>query len=199
MPLNYPGPYEIRLNYTTNEPAPYGEHQLRLSLDLATVADPGEDFDQFVVLNTNGSTGNDLDYEVESFLAFLGDFHNSAGEYTSVELWEYEEGTFNASYLAAYTPIAQPSDAGSTQAHSQGIITFRTRGGGIAKVDIRGITIAPGTTQSYPFDSGTAGALAAYMISSSVPWLGRDNTGFLLPLKFLPGTNEAAWKDRYRP
>jgi hypothetical protein len=55
-----------------------------------------------------------------------------------------------------------------------------------------------GLTQVFPTTSTPVNNYAGYVAGSATPFIGRDNTFCIVPIKYLPGKNEALSKARLR-
>lgn len=192
---NFPGPYEIRLNYSVVS-AFTRQHQMRLSLKMNTPADPGDPFADWETLSRNAANPT-LDTVVTALEAVLDDLFYTTTTFNDVELWEYDPASFNATYRATYVIGTNGVGAGSSQADQQSIYTFRTTTGGIAKVDLRETISTPGNRVAYASVSAAHQALMDHITNAGMPYVGRDNGWIFAPLFFLPGTNEALWKEHY--
>lgn len=200
MPINYPGPFEVRINYTTNEtPAAIAVHQLRLSCRMSITGDPGDPFSAWIPYEKSGSAVTNLATHVDTLVTKLRPFFATATDLTNAELWEYGEGSFDAVYRSVYPLGLNGASGSATQNASQAIMTLRTVAGGIMKVDLRGTIYAPTITATYPFAPGPATDLANYLISGNSIWWGRDNSYALVPLRWMAGQNEKAWRTAFRP
>jgi len=195
---NYPGPYEIRLFYTTNEPVTISSHVLRLSLRLATDPSPGTPFDAIQTLNKAGSPGNFLFADLTDLLTVVRGFYVSAVDFVRAELWRYPPQSFDALFVSAQSLGIGGTGTGTTQIAGQLIFTFRTSLGGIMKVDMRGTTVAPREKLSFPTAFAAFNNLANYFLLPNTPFIGRDNGVPIATLYALAGQNERAWKRVYR-
>jgi len=194
MALNFPGPFEVRLFYTTNEPAIIAAHQLRLSCNMSIEGLPGEPFSDWIPIQKNGSAVTTLAGHVDALVtAIRAAFHTSA-DFERAELWEYAPGTFDAVFRSAYDVNVAGSSATVTANFAQTIWTFRTTGGGIAKLDLRGTIYPASARASFPTSNATADAIHAYMLAPERIWIGRDGGYVLAGVSFLPGSNEHAFK-----
>jgi len=197
LAINFPGPYEVRVNYLTNEPASVATHELRLSCRMNTIADPGDPFDQWTPYVKNGTFAATLNTRVDSLITWIKPFFHSAVTFVNAELWEYVEGSFDAAYRSAYALGVVGTGVAATVVGSQSILTLRTFNGGIMKIDLRGTNISPAAKTAIP-GSGIIYDLAQYMIAATNPWWARDNSYAAVPLFWLPGQNEHAFKVLYR-
>lgn len=200
MALNYPGPFEVRLFYQTNEtPAAIAAHVLRLSLNMSIEGAPGDPFSDWIPFQKNGSAVSSLDTHVDALVALLQPFFNTATDIVQAELWEYAPLSFDAVYRSSYDITLAGTSGGATQVASQGVVTLRTVNGGIMKVDLRGIISTPGPTQTFPTGTTIVQNLVNYLVGGTNIWWGRDNSYPLVPLRWMPGQNEHAWRIANRP
>lgn len=194
MAINFPGPHELRFSIATSEPGDVGLHQLRLQLDAGAEITPGMPFGEIDPVAHNGTTTKDLAEHVEDFLELLAPIYSDASSFGTVELWEYEEDSFDALFRTAYSPTAQPTNANPVIPASQAYFTFRSAGGGVMKVCLMGTAIDEGPSARYPFGEAIIDDVFEYFISLTHPFIARDNTRPLAALSFLPGKNERLWK-----
>lgn len=195
---NFPGPFELRLNYACTVGTVTYQHQHRVSMNMETEGDPGDPFSAWQALLPDGVSGFALDEVVDDYLAVVDDLFPAATDFVDVELWEYEVGTLNAAFRSVYSLGLNGTGGGSSQADAQTIVSFRSTLGGIAKLDFRDTLLAAATFQTFPTSVTSINALAAYVVSSLCPFVARDNGYLFSPYKYLPGTNERSFKKRLR-
>lgn len=197
MATNYPGPYELRINYATIFAAVGYEHQLRLSFNADSEGDPGDDFEDWTVLKRN-STAESLEQVTLDLLDLLYPIWHTTTDFVSAELWKYTPGTFNAAFQSSLPIGESGTSENPVVADSQAIITFRSTLGGYAKLDMRHVSTDPGPFQLYPFSGGGYNNLATFVAAETSGFIARDNGFLFVPYKFLPGTNEKMFKNRWR-
>jgi len=195
---NFPGPFELRVFYVTNEPVSIASHVFRLSLRLAGNPQPGDPFSSIQVLNKDLSPGALLSAVLTDVLTLVRPFYNTVVDFVRAELWRYPSQSFDATFISSSAIGVQGTGTAATQVASQFVLTFRTSLGGIFKVDLRGTVVTPATKQSYPFSFTPWNNLANYFLLSTCPFIGRDNGVPVAPLFALPGQNERAWKKVFR-
>lgn len=193
MPINYPGPFEIRLKYVTNEPDPIKNHELRLSCVMGVEADPGDPFTDWFPINRDGQQAVSLSTKIDNLLTWVRPHFSAAVTFVNVELWEYAEGTFDSVFRSVRDLGLAGLAGGATVHYSQSILSMRTVGGGIMKVDMRG-TIYSRTPRVAPGAPAPSADLLTYMLANNAPWRGRDGTFPAAGLFWLPGENERAFK-----
>lgn len=205
MAINFPGPYELRIFYTSSNITPGGplQHEMRLNVDVDDAVSPGDPFDTIVIKCADLSTPF-LDDVVEDWLALVAPLVDDETTFDFVELWNYPvEQSFESEFVSVYSPtVTEGTSVQNPQPASQGIFTFRTLEGGIMKVSVmEGVTV-PGVRQSRAQMGGAQGSLADYVISGNgsygAPFLGRDTSFPFATIAYYPGQNEALFKRRYR-
>ena len=157
MAVNFPGPYELRIFYTATISGEVYNHTCRLSMLNVDYSGVGDDFDTIEVTARDASVQT-LDVLTDNLIADVREFHSSEITYDRAELWEYEEGTFNAFFVSTYTVGVDGSAAASAVLDSQTILSFRTSAGGIAKLDLRHTSFPEAVTETYPTGSAFAAA-----------------------------------------
>lgn len=205
MAINYPGPFELRIEYLpTVGSAQDITHTQRLNIDLEGTPAQGDTFGNYNVVDKNGSTGIDLATVVEEYLAVLNAMLHSGTDIGNIELWKYPVyQSFDAVFWSTYTPTANVGTSGTASSPAgQDIFTFRTQEGGIMKINIMEGIIAPGVPRAYASLNANAAALVDYILDGngstySAPFLARDTSYPFSFIKDYPGQNEALWKKRY--
>jgi hypothetical protein len=194
---NYPGPWEIRINYTAYVLATDRPHQLRVNVDVDTDPGPGSDFVDYDLVSRAG-----LYYNAETFtdalIALLQPLYHTNSNFVNAELWKYASGSYNAAFQSAYTIAVAGSSATADVLNGQAILTFRSQNGGSARVNLMESTRAAGATLSYPTAIGAVDDLFDFVTDSQSPMLARDGGYLFSPLNYLPGLNERLFKKTYR-
>lgn len=199
MTLNYPGPYEMRFFYTVDTtPGGAIEHQLRFSCDLETDPDPGDTFTGFNLKLSGGGVVL-ASTCVNNTIDKLEDLFNSTdADFTRCELWKYDEGTFDATYVTAMALTLPGTSVTATNPAGETIMTCRTKGGGIFKICLEDTVGDYGPPAVYADCNALIQAAFDYFCHlSTAPFMGRDGTYPFLPLKMSPGQNENLFKKRY--
>jgi hypothetical protein len=195
MPENFPGPYELRFNYDTNETFGTDQHQFRLSLDLDVVGEPGEAFTEFEATRRN-TTPIALNTLAEATLSVIVDVFKTDANFPSVELWEYEPSSFVANYITSYNVVTNNAGthASTPQPYRQDVWTFRTTNGGTAKLDLRGTVSTSLARVAYPTGNALIDDIFEYLAQATTPYLGRDNGYLFFSQNWLGGSNESRFK-----
>lgn len=197
MAINYPGPFEVRINYLTDEAVPVNVHQVRLSCAMGTQGSPGSPFTAWFPYQKGGAFGTSLNLVVDAFVLEMKKHYTAACTIQNAELWEYAPQTFDAVFRSAYAIAAVGTGSGTTRDAGQVIWTWRTAVGGVMKLDLRGSINASGVKVALP-STGNIAAMNTYMLASTTPWIGRDGGIPISGLFFLPGQNERSYKKLYR-
>jgi hypothetical protein len=201
MATNFPGPYSLRFFYTTT-PTGFQPYTHKLELNCDVVGDPvsGDPFGD-IELQRRGGTIINAQTAAIAFINLLQPHFSNNTDFTLVELWNYEEESFDARFVSAFSPAlvgTGPAPSAATAA-IQTILTFRSTEGGIAKFALMEGGLAPGPRQSFPTANVPINNLMTYVASPTTWVLARDTSHVVVPLNCLPGQNEAMFKRRFRP
>lgn len=198
MATNFPGPYEVRINYTTTPPGldPL-EHQQRFSYINAGELDPGSDFSLYDYVSKDGSTF-DVASWVAAWLALVKVKYPAATTFTTAEIWKYQTDSFDADFQSSETfDVAGTSGSASTTA-GQTILTFRSQNGGSARAVFMEPAQGQGPSKLLPSGETEWDAMAAALVADDALPVARDDGYFFSPLRYLPGQSERLFKVRYR-
>jgi len=200
MVQNFPGPYELRIEYTTLIGAIPIIHTQRLNLDLTTIPNPGDDFTNINVVTRGGVATPVLSAVVDSWLFLVAGRFEDVTTFGIVELWKYTPLTFDAVFISAYTSVVtNGSDVTNpTVVATQEVYTFRTQEGGIMRLTWLETITAAAQPQTFPTGSATVDAIETFVVSS-INWiLARDTSYPFASLRFLGGQNEKTFRQRFR-
>jgi hypothetical protein len=205
MPLNFQGPFALRVFYQTAVGS-FDDHRLNYNVDVvANAGNQGLDFDQYTIRRRNGGEIA-LHTAVEAWLAAIAPLYRTDTDFGPVELWKVTVtdlggGVFSVdeTFWAAYTPTANAGTSGNAiQISSQVIITLRTQEGGIMRLDFLDTAIAPGIEQSFPTAVPAVNTIVATLVTDDGFILAKDTSYPIVGKRFFPGTNEALFKKRFR-
>jgi len=199
MVQNFPGPYEIRLSYTTNFATTPLVHSARYNLDLTAAPTPGDDFTNINAKTRGGVATPDLAAAMEAWLALLAERHNVNTGFGAVELWAYAPLSFDATFISAYSPtIVAGSSATPLKETEMETYTFRTTEGGIMR--LVGIETIIGTQNriAYPTTTGSVDDIFDFVKGLTNWILARDTSYPFAALNFLGGQNEKTFRQRFR-
>ena len=199
--LNYPGPQQIRLFYTTAPTSfPSIQHEARYNIRISGGAPaPGTAFGSMTAALKGGGTlalNTYMDNWAILMKALMSNVANNTIDYA--ELWDYPALSNNGSFVSAYTMNVAGTTALPSLPAIQNMITFRTAEGGIMKLNFMEGWSGIGVIDTPPFAQAGFQAVADFVISANNAWLGAD-TSFPFAIKAMfPGQNEALFKKRYR-
>jgi hypothetical protein len=127
------------------------------------------------------------------------DLYSSAdATFDWVELWRYEAGTFNATYISTYAVGSAGTSGSATVPCSESIYTFRTTEGGIFKLVLLDTVGTPNVPAAYADLNAVNLAIVDYFKHATTsPARGRDGGKPFAFLKLFPGQNEALFKQRF--
>lgn len=198
MAINYPGPYEVRIFYTTTVSSVVLTHTQRLNIALIEPVVPGTAFNLIGTVSAD-ATPDSLNTIIDEWVAILRPLLSSSGSsVVYAELWKYTPGTFEAEFVSSYDINLAGSNAGTTTLASQSIWTFRTAEGGILKINLIEGVVSQGAKTLYAAQGAASKALVDYVLRSDRVWLGRDTSYPFSHIAQFPGQNEAVFKRRLR-
>jgi hypothetical protein len=204
MTINYPGPYEVRINYTTTSSSLALSHQQHLSVILdAPLPIVGTAFSAIVPrfrITPGGAFS--LQSVVDAWVVQMKAMYSSGAGNTidSAELWQYEDESFDASFVSSYTIAVAGTSGSAVQAAGQSITTMRTQEGGIFKLNFLESIIAPAITDTGTIAQANLETMVAGLEAGNVfPWVARDTSYPISRIAHYPGQNERLWKKRNRP
>jgi len=125
-------------------------------------------------------------------------YSNAAGNTIDrAELWRFDAGTFDATFISAYTIGLAGTSVSSTQQGAQSIVTMRTKLGGIFKLSFMESVIAPAAVDGGTISNAALESIVADIETADYPWIGRDGGQPFVRIAHYPGTNEHLWKRRF--
>lgn len=194
MAANFPGPYEVRIFYTTQ----LRQHVMKLNCTLTADPTPGDEFIDITAVTKGGGTRN-LELGTLAVVTVVRPFLNTVtGEVNRAELWKYEPESFDSQFISVMDIALAGTAAGATLPATQSIWTFRTIGGGSMRFNILETDVAPAVTVYPPF-AGRTNDVAVAMLSTNTIFHARDDTFPFAAVAYHPGQNERLFKRIYRP
>lgn len=200
MAVNFPGPYQVRLFYTTSVNAIPLQHVQQLNLGLSTTPAPGDGFDTVFPMLRGGVSSDDLETLTNTWAVGMQNlFSNVAGNTIDyAELWKYDAGTFDASFISTLAINLPGTRAAATAQSNQQMMVFRSTNGGVVKFNFMETVLGTGAKDTTPFSDGTAESIRDDIEGGIFPWIGRDNGWPFATIGLYPGQNEAIFKKRFR-
>lgn len=200
MTFNYPGPYELRINYTVTNGTIVVPHQQRLNVRCDGSPAPGDLFSTINFLDRSDSSiiaNTAVDAWVN--LIKIRWVANVANNIVNCELWKYEPESFEGTFISARDIAVAATGTGTTVAAGQELYTFRTQEGGVMKLSFMQSREAVGAPKSYAALNADQKAIVDYVIDSDdALWLGRDTSYPVAFMRMFPGQNEALFKKVFR-
>lgn len=204
MALNFPGPFEARIFYTvSNTIGGPIQHVMKLNFThpVGQTIAPGQSFGTIGVQIRQGIPVT-LANAVDGLIAVLQPLYDvDDSTFDFAECWEYEPGTFDATFISSYNiGLAGSNSApGESIAAAQDIHVFRTQEGGIMKVNLMESKTGSTLPRSYAQLAPAHKTMVDYFLSDNIWTLARDTSYPLAYKSQFPGQNEALFKRRYRP
>lgn len=194
MATNYPGPYELRFFYVTEEPTAIASHQHRISVELTSTPSAPVLFSAISVRGLDGVTVTSLDTWVDYYVTAMAEIFKIGTTISHVELWHYTSLSFAADYVASYTLGVDGGSGSPLAIASQTILSFRSSEGGTLQLQFLGTVHAAGPKTTFPTGITFVNTMASIVLEDQSPIRARDDGFAVAPLFFLPGQNEALWK-----
>lgn len=200
MATNFPGPYQLRLFYTSSPGAlPAVQHVMQFNVDCDEEPTPGDLFADIDIVRRVGVPVA-LETVTNALVSVLVDIMSDADEeIVYAEFWKYEPGTFEAEWISTMGIAEAGTFVGAALAAAVGIYTFRTQEGGVMHLyHLEGPD--PGNNQqSYSGMSSGDKTFADHIIEDTTSfWLGRDTSYPIAFLRKSPGQHETTFKQRFR-
>lgn len=198
MALNFPGPGEVRLFYTT-QPASATPitHVAKYNVSYLGDPDPGDEFSAIQVIDRLG-VAHDLDDVVDTWVTQIRPLFGTGGgnSIDYAEFWIYTAGTFDAHFVSSYTIGLAGTSGSAVVSAGQSISTFRTQEGGIFKIVFLESVIQPGFKDTAPFSNAALEAIRQSIVAGTTPWLARDTSFPFASIAHYPGQSEHLFKIR---
>lgn len=202
--LNYPGPYQVRMFYSTTPTGfPTLQHQARYNIDLTPsgAIAPGTLFSA-ISIKRRDAVAETLQAYVDRWVVLVKAMMATAANNTIdyAELWYYDPGTFNAAFVSAYAINVAGTNAGTATGAAEKIMTFRTIQGGTMRLHFEEMAASSGgAPDTPPFALGPDDAIQVMVSGVTNAWLGADTSYPFATIALYPGQNEALFKKRFRP
>ena len=197
MALNFPGPYELRIQYIVSVSGVPLSHEQRLNLDLVGSPAPGTLFPDIDVV-LNGQPAIALDTYVDAWVALLQPFFHTSATITLAELWQYTPLSFEASYVSTYDISTAGTSTAAPEPAGQLIWSFRTIEGGTMKISLMEASRPAGVSRQYALMITEEQALSDFITGVGNGFLARDTSFPFAVVAIHPGRNEAVFRKRFR-
>lgn len=200
MALNFPGPGEIRIFYDVISNNVVFHHVQKLSCVVdggqPAVGTPFADID----LQLRDLSLIPASTAVDNWVLDMKALYNSGNGniINRAELWYYDEGTFDATFVSSYDVNVQGTSGSAIVAGGQVIVSMRTSLGGIFKLSFMETIIAAGVTDPGTIANANLESMVSDIEDGLYPWIGRDGGSPIVRIAAYPGQNEAVWRRRFR-
>jgi len=193
MAVNFPGPYEIEMTYTTDGL----QHIQRLNCDVQGSVNPGDPLSG-ITLETKDSVGLPILTAIDEWSDLIIDRLNTGDTVDAFNFWKYTPLTFDRTFINAGAIAKAGLQAGASNESHQMTLTFRTLEGNSMKVVI--LETVETSQDRVPYASlGAVTKLIMDYVSGSDTWfLARDTSYPISSLNGVGGQNEAIFKIRHR-
>lgn len=195
MTINYPGPYQVRVHYTTAS----RPHVQRLNVAVSGTPDPGLNMASYDFILRGGGTVQ-ADTAIAAWIGLIDSLFNTATtNFTHYELWKYAPGTDDATFMSVLEGGATGASASAVVPAAQSRMSFISTEGGTMFIDFMETIHQLAVTDPYPFANADVQAVANFVISSSNWILAKDTSYPIAARNWNVGQNEALFKKIYRP
>jgi hypothetical protein len=198
MTINFPGPFELRLNYTTQITNVTFGHQARYNVILNPEPSPGTAFAD-IDIDLRGGGSALLDTYCASWITLIDELYNSTtATFQNWELWKYTPLSFEASFVSAQDIGVNGSSGAALFAAGQSILSFRTLEGGIMKLNFMESIVSAAASDPAPYTPSGLEAIRTFILGTTNGFLGRDTSYPFASIAHYPGQNEVLFKKRFR-
>lgn len=201
MTSNFPGPYQIRYYYTVTPTAHVAlQHVLQWNCDITGTIPVGTNFNIIPCVRRQGADTM-LDDVITSLNAVFRPMFNSVTTAIShAELWKFDAGTFDGSFVSTEDISLAATGAGTDVVWSEQIYTYRSQEGGVMKVHLMEGDNAPGGPLDYADMNAATQAFTDWWTDDATSYsLARDTSYPMAFMRMFPGQSEALFKRRSRP
>ena len=198
MPANFPGPFELRMFYTTTISSIPLTHVAKYNCDVDGAV-PGALFSAMNIKTRDGSNPTLAAFCTTWTNLVKAAYSSGAGNAIDYyELWQVAPLSFDASFISALAQAISGTNGGTTKNASQVILTFRTTEGGIMKLNFMESVQDFGIKDTPPYSNAQYEAIATHILGGGNAFLGRDTSAPFASIAMFPGQNEALFKQRFR-
>lgn len=194
MVTNFPGPYEVRLRYTTDGIT----HVTKLNCFVDGTPTPGTPSTSIDVVQRDASLLN-IETALTEYLAPLRDFFPTTATYDYAELWSYPPASTDGTFITGWVVGLAGLNANPVSAASQQTLTYRTLEGNIYKQVLLEYSVGGNGQVTYASDSADWQEVVDYMLSDDSWVIGRDTSFPIAYIRRSAGQNEALFRRRFRP
>lgn len=198
MTINFPGPWQVRFNYTVNL-SKLRNHQHRVNFDVLSLSgNIGDPFTAWTPQERDGDASVNLELQVDAWVALWKPMYGSTMTIVNADLVKYDVGTEVSTWYSSL-PIAESgTHTSANKEDAEQIFSFRSTLGSIMKIYMYEGVIAPDDTDQLPLADPAWDAMADDVLSTDNVWRARDDGYPIAFLGFHPGESERLFKDSHR-
>lgn len=193
MAVNFPGPYEVEIHYTSNSNA----HVQRLNCDVLVAPDPGDPAST-IDLKLRGGGTEQLDIAVIAWCDLIGASYETTTTFDNFTLWAVDPGTFDKTFITTEALAIDGTGGGSTIPEHQLALTFRTVEGGTMRVVLLESMSNEQDRVSYANTGALVQGIMDFVVSTNGWILARDTSYPIASLNSVGGQNESLFKRAHR-
>lgn len=193
MALNYPGPYQLRYEYSWNGLT----HKGAINMDCLNSPIVGDLFTDITIQLKDG-TNKQLSLVSVEYGTVFASLLNNTQAISGFEFWEYTPNTFDAKFISA-DPLTISGTGGTSPTDAwQTTYSFRSAEGGTAFITTLETSFTYKTQKNYVSLGVAEQALVDYVIATDSPVLARDTSYLYSFIRAGGGTNEKVYRKRFR-
>lgn len=195
----FDGPYEVRVFYTVAAAGIASlEHRCTFDVSLSSDPAPGTAPAEVIVENKDGS---DVAFSsfIDTFTAIAKLQFNVNTTFSRAELWRSSEGSHDFQFITAYSFSVAGTSANPINLAHQQTYTFRSTNGGIMRIQLMETVSTFNGSVAYASAGAGEKAFMDYIVSSTKPFLARDNGRPYASNRVSGGQNEKLFRKRFRP
>jgi hypothetical protein len=136
---------------------------------------------------------------LSAYSLFVRPLFSTSVQFSSWELWRYDnEPSLRSTYIGVVGSPFTGSSSNSPVPAAQATFTFRTLGGGIARLQFMEHVIPASSSDFLPSSNPAVNALVNFAAANDTAIVGRDDWPLYVPYKESYGQNEALFRRRFR-
>lgn len=193
MAFNFPGPYQVIIEYTVDGLT----HNLALNCDVVGDPAPGTVMSSIDVV-TRGGGSDTIITAVEDLVTILKQWYTAADTFVKFDLWKYTPYSFDKLWISTHSLAISGTSGSSTVKAGELIFTARTQEGGLWKLTLEESVVGTFEKTAWGAVGGTAATLLALVEGTDNWMLARDTSYPIAGMNYLHGQNERIFRKRYR-
>jgi hypothetical protein len=195
---NYPGPYEVELQYSVAVGTQTLLHKQRLNCNVTNSPAVGTTFNLINVAR-RALADVALDNMIIDYINLIdGQFNSANVSIVGANLYKYVPNSFVKTFVSSYTSGAPGTSASAVQPATQQTLTFRTQEGGRFRLTYLETSSGFRGIDTLPLADATMSAIVTFVIGTGNWILGRDTSYPVSFIRQLGGENESVFDKRFR-